>query len=61
MTTDFYEFVAKHFNLMSMLRSFPVGIPSMMSGDLPIQFPGREPAFFDIILRLLCRDDSAWG
>jgi hypothetical protein len=47
-TTDFYKFVAEHFNLLSMLRSIPVGVPSLMSGDLPVLAPGWMPAFIDI-------------
>lgn len=48
MATDFYEFVAARFNLLSILRSFPVGVPSLMSGDLPVLAPGWKPAFIDV-------------
>ena len=48
MNQEFWNFVAERFNLMTMLRSIPVGIPSLMSGRSPVQRPGGDPLFIDI-------------
>ena len=48
MSKEFWDFVAERFNLLTMLRSFPVGVPSLMSGRSPVQIPGGEPVFMDI-------------
>jgi hypothetical protein len=48
MSTEFWGFVAERFNLLTMLRSFPVGIPSLMSGRSPVGIPYGEPQFFEI-------------
>ncbi len=41
----FQDFMVGHFNLMVFLRSFPVGIPSFMSGRMPVGTPlGGYPA-----------------
>lgn len=43
------DFLAQHLNLFSSLRSFPVGIPSLMASRLPIQAPkGFLPITIDI-------------
>jgi hypothetical protein len=36
------------FNLVSLLRTIPVGIPSLMSYKLPVQIPGGTPTFIDL-------------
>lgn len=43
------EVLVERFNLMSALRSYPVGIPSLMSARLPVQTPVGEPAAFDLL------------
>jgi len=48
LTRDFWNFVADHFNLTSLLRSFPVGVPSLMSGRSPAVMPGGAPVLVDI-------------
>jgi len=48
MSQEFWSFVAERFNLLTMIRSVPVGIPSLMAGSSPIQIPLGEPAFIDI-------------
>jgi len=36
------------FNLLSFLRSYPSGIPSLMAGMLPVEVPGGVPANLEI-------------
>jgi hypothetical protein len=38
---------AMRLNLMTSLRAYPVGVPSLMAGQLPIEMPGGSPIFFD--------------
>jgi hypothetical protein len=45
---EILQTAAEQFNLLSLLRTIPVGIPSLMAGRLPLQTPGGAPAFFDI-------------
>lgn len=40
--------VAERFNLFSALRSFPVGIPSLISSQPPLTVPGGKPLILDI-------------
>ncbi len=42
------EFLTEQFNLMIMLRSFPVGVPSLMAGRSPINALFGEPYAFEI-------------
>ncbi len=43
---SFWTFVVERFNLASLLRTYPVGVPSLMSGQAPIQTPlGTAPIF----------------
>jgi hypothetical protein len=39
---------ASQFNLLSLIRTIPVGIPSIMSGRLPTEIPNGAPLFIDI-------------
>jgi hypothetical protein len=39
---------ASRINLLTSLRSFPVGVPSLMAGRLPIEIPGGQPIFWDV-------------
>jgi hypothetical protein len=48
MSKEFWSFIAEHFNLLTLIRSIPVGIPSLMAGSSPVQIPSGEPAFMDI-------------
>ncbi len=36
------------FNLFSLLRTIPVGIPSLMAFKLPVEIPSGSPAFVDL-------------
>ena len=45
---EFWSFAAERFNLLTMVRSVPVGIPSLMAGSSPIQMPLGEAAFVDL-------------
>ena len=42
------EALVKRFNLMAALRSFTVGIPSLMSSRLPVETPFGNPSLFDV-------------
>jgi hypothetical protein len=44
----FWEFLAENFNLASALRTYPVGIPSLMAGRFPANTPLSSPAIVDI-------------
>ena len=39
---------AVQLNLMTNLRAYPVGVPSLMAGLLPIEVPGGSPLFIDM-------------
>jgi hypothetical protein len=45
---DMMRTVASHFNLLSLLRTIPVGIPSLMASRLPIEIPIGSPVFVDV-------------
>lgn len=41
-----WQFFAMHFNLASVLRTFPIGVPSLISGEYPLNTPlGTAPIF----------------
>jgi len=40
--------VATHLNLLSLLRTIPVGIPSLMASRLPVVTPDGTPVFVDL-------------
>ena len=43
------EVLIERFNLMTALRSYPVGIPSLMSSRLPVQTPIGQPVGLDLL------------
>jgi hypothetical protein len=45
---SFWKFVAERYNLASILRTYPVGIPSLMSGQAPLQTPLGTPPVFQV-------------
>jgi hypothetical protein len=45
---DTLHSVASQYNLLSLLRTIPVGIPSIMSSRLPITIPKGAPIFVDL-------------
>jgi hypothetical protein len=45
---DMMRTVASHINLLSLLRTIPVGIPSLMASRLPIEIPKGSPVFVDL-------------
>jgi hypothetical protein len=45
---DMIRTVAARFNLLSLLRTVPVGIPSLMASRLPIGIPKGSPVFIDL-------------
>jgi hypothetical protein len=42
-SSQFWTLVAQRLNLLSVLRSYPVGIPSLMTGLQPVQTPSGSP------------------
>jgi hypothetical protein len=45
---ELWDLMAEHFNLFAALRSYPVGIPSLMAGRLPMEAPGWVPYGLDV-------------
>ena len=45
---DMWKFLAGRINLLMFLRTYPVGIPSLMSGRLPLDAPIGKPLVWDI-------------
>ncbi len=45
---DFIRQSATQYNLLSLIRTIPVGIPSLMSGRSPVEIPHGFPLFIDI-------------
>jgi hypothetical protein len=45
---DMLHSAASQYNLISLVRTFPVGIPSLMASRLPTAIPGGLPSFVDI-------------
>ena len=45
--------VFSQFNLVSLLRTIPVGIPSLMAFKLPVQIPAGTPSFIDVTSPLI--------
>ena len=45
---DTLRTVASQFNLLSLLRTIPVGIPSLMVAQQPTEIPNGSPVFIDI-------------
>lgn len=39
---------AERFNLFSVLRTYPVGVPSLMASRLPVEAPGIQPLIWEI-------------
>ncbi|HSO27554.1 MAG TPA: hypothetical protein VLS48_05750 [Anaerolineales bacterium] len=44
---DIWLVVGERFNLVSVLRTYPVGVPSLMAGRLPVEMPGGMPVFWE--------------
>ncbi len=45
---DSLSALATHFNLFSLLRAFPVGVPSLMASRSPLEIPMGTPVFIDL-------------
>ncbi len=43
-----WQTLAERFNLLGLLRTIPVGLPSLMAGRSPIETPLGAPVFFEI-------------
>jgi len=46
--SDVMHSTASQFNLLSLLRTIPVGIPSLMAFRLPLEIPNGIPVFVDL-------------
>jgi len=46
--TDMVHSTISQFNLLSLLRTIPVGIPSLMAFRLPLEIPNGLPVFVDL-------------
>jgi hypothetical protein len=47
-TLDLLRLGAERLNLLSVVRTFPIGIPSLMAGRSPIETPYNKPLWLDI-------------
>jgi hypothetical protein len=45
---EYFQTAGERINLLSFLRTLPVGVPSLMSGSLPVTVPGGEPVFIEV-------------
>jgi len=45
---DMYTQFFQQFNLLGVLRTFPIGIPSLMSGEMPLASPLGAPAIWQV-------------
>ena len=48
LTSNFWMFVGERFNLFSVLRTYPVGVPSLISGNQPVFSPLGQPLMWNI-------------
>ncbi len=44
---EIWDIILKHFNLISLVHVFPIGVPSLMSGLSPIETPYGAPALYE--------------
>jgi hypothetical protein len=47
-TLDLLRMGAERLNLLSVIRTFPIGIPSLMAGRSPVETPASAPMWLDI-------------
>ena len=45
---ELWSVAAEHFNLLTALKSYPVGIPSLITSILPIEMPLGTPVFIEV-------------
>ncbi len=45
---DMYTQFFQQFNLLGVLRTFPIGVPSLMSGEMPLSSPLGAPAIWQV-------------
>jgi hypothetical protein len=53
---ELWQVVLEHFNLTSLIRTFPIGLPSLVTSISPILNPFGKPMFLELssILNLIC-------
>lgn len=56
---EFWSLIAERLNLFSLLRTYPVGVPSLMAGSQPIETPTGLPLSWDLSSVLIVV--LAWG
>ncbi len=44
---EIWDIILNHFNLISLVRVYPIGIPSLMAGLSPIETPYGTPSFYE--------------
>lgn len=45
---ELWSLAGEHFNLFAALKTYPVGIPSLMTSMLPIEMPSGKPVFIEV-------------
>lgn len=45
---ELWSLIAERFNLLAVLRSYPVGIPSLMASAFPVETPIGNPSLIDV-------------
>ncbi len=58
-STEIWTLIGERFNLLVLLRSYPVGIPSLMAARLPVEMPFGSPAMWEVSTLLGAM--AAWG
>ena len=58
-STEIWTLIGERLNLLVLLRSYPVGIPSLMAARLPIAMPTGEPLKWEV--STLLGAIAAWG
>lgn len=47
-TQETWQYFAEHFNLLGLMRTLPLGIPSLMASRAPIETPFGTPLFLEL-------------
>lgn len=58
-STEIWTLIGERFNLLVLLRSYPVGIPSLMAARLPAEMPFGAPSTWEVTT--LFGAMAAWG
>jgi len=47
-SSEFWQVIAQRLNIFSMLRSYPIGVPSLMAAAQPTQTPLGQPIYWEL-------------